>query len=79
MPRAGFAVRLAYRVVLIPVLGAISYELLKLSARHSDSIITRVLTAPGVLFQRLTTREPDDDMIEVAIRAVEEASRLSGS
>jgi uncharacterized protein YqhQ len=79
MPRAGFAVRLAYRVVLIPVLGAVSYELLRLSARHGDSVITRVLTAPGLAFQRLTTREPDDDMIEVAIRAVEEASRLSGS
>ena len=78
MPRAGFAVRLAYRVVLIPVLGAVSYELLRFSARHSDSIITRVLTAPGVLFQRLTTREPDDDMIEVAIRAVEEAIRIDG-
>jgi uncharacterized protein YqhQ len=78
MPRAGFYVRLAYRVVLIPVLGAVSYELLRFSARHSDSIITRVLTAPGVVFQRLTTREPDDDMIEVAIRAVKEAIRIDG-
>jgi uncharacterized protein YqhQ len=42
-------------------------------------VITRILTAPGLAFQRLTTREPDDDMIEVAIRAVEEASRVSGS
>jgi uncharacterized protein YqhQ len=42
-------------------------------------VITRILTAPGLVFQRLTTREPDDDMIEVAIRAVEEASRLSDS
>lgn len=77
MPRAGFAMRLAYRLILIPVIGAVSYELLKLSGRHGDSIITRILTAPGLAFQRLTTREPDDDMIEIAIKAVEEASRLS--
>ncbi|MFB0558438.1 MAG: DUF1385 domain-containing protein [Candidatus Bathyarchaeia archaeon] len=77
MPRAGFAMRLAYRLILIPVIGAVSYELLRLSGRHGDSIVTRIMTAPGLAFQRLTTREPDDDMIEVAIRAVEEAMRLS--
>jgi uncharacterized protein YqhQ len=79
MPRAGFATRLAYRVVLIPVIGAVSYELLRLSGRYRKSMVTRVLTAPGLAFQRLTTREPDNDMIEVAIRAVEEVVRLSGS
>jgi len=79
MPSRGFVARLGYRVLLIPVIGAISYELLKLSARYKDSIITRTLTAPGLAFQRLTTREPDDDMNEVAIKAVEEMDRLSGS
>ena len=77
MPRAGFLTRLSYRLILIPVIGAVSYELLRLSARHGDSTITKVLTAPGLAFQRLTTREPDDGMIEVAIRAVEEAMKLS--
>ena len=76
MPRAVWAVRLAYRVVLIPVIGGISYELLRLTARHGDSAITEILTAPGLAFQRFTTREPDNDMIEVAIKAVEEAVRL---
>ncbi|MFQ5759162.1 MAG: DUF1385 domain-containing protein, partial [Candidatus Bathyarchaeia archaeon] len=79
MPNLGFIPRLAYRVLLIPVIGAISYELLKLSDRYKDSIIMRILTAPGLAFQRLTTREPDDDMMEVAVKAVEEVSRLSGS
>jgi uncharacterized protein YqhQ len=79
MPDLGFFVRLAYRVLLIPVIGAVSYELLKLSGRYKDSIVMRILTLPGLAFQRLTTREPDDDMMEVAIRAVEEVSRLSGS
>jgi len=79
MPDLGFFARLAYRVLLIPVIGAISYELLKLSGRYKDSVITRILTMPGLAFQRLTTREPDDNMMEVAIRALEEVSRLSGS
>ena len=79
MPDLGFAARLAYRVLLIPVIGAISYELLKLSDRYKDSTIMRMLTLPGLAFQRLTTREPDDDMIEVAVEAVKEVNRLIGS
>jgi len=79
MPDLGIFARLAYRVLLIPVIGAISYELLKLSDRYKDSIITRILTMPGLAFQRLTTREPDDDMIEVAVEAVKEVNRLIGS
>jgi uncharacterized protein YqhQ len=79
MPDLGFAARLAYRLLLIPVIGAISYELLKLSGKYRHSIITRILTAPGLAFQRLTTKEPNDDMIEVAIKAVKEVSRLSSS
>jgi len=79
MPSRNFFVRLAYRVVLIPVIGAVSYELLRLSGKYKDSIIMRTLTAPGLAFQRLTTKEPDDDMLEVAIRAVEEVNKLSRS
>ena len=79
MPELGFALRLAYRVLLIPVIGAISYELLKLSDRYKDSMIMRILTIPGLAFQRLTTREPDDDMIEVAVKTMKEVRRLSGA
>ena len=79
MPDLGFFARLTYRVLLIPVIGAISYELLKLSGRYKNSIITRILTLPGLAFQRLATREPDDAMMEVAIKALEEVSKLSGS
>jgi uncharacterized protein YqhQ len=79
MPDWGFAVRLAYRLLLIPVIGGISYELLRLSGRYRNSIVMRIFTLPGLAFQRLTTREPSEDMIEVAVKAVEEVSRLSGS
>jgi uncharacterized protein YqhQ len=79
MPDLGFAARLAYRILLIPAIGAISYELLKVSDKHKGSTITGVLTMPGLAFQRLTTREPDEDMIEVAVKAVKEVNRLSSS
>jgi len=77
MPDLGFFARLAYRVILIPVLGALSYEILKFSDRHRNSRIMRILVAPGLAFQRLTTREPDDDMISVALEAVKTVIRLN--
>jgi len=76
MPSADYLVRLSYRVVLIPVISAVSYELLKLSDKYRNSTIMRVLVAPGLALQHLTTRQPDDDMIEVAIKAVKEVERL---
>jgi uncharacterized protein YqhQ len=79
MPRADYLVRLSYRIVLIPVIAAVSYELLKLSDRYRDSRIMKVLVAPGLALQHLTTRQPDDDMIEVAIKAVKEVERLQKS
>ncbi len=62
--------RLLIRLALIPVIAGISYEIIRLAGR-SDNILVRVVSAPGMLLQRLTTREPDDDMIEVAIASVE--------
>jgi uncharacterized protein YqhQ len=79
MPNLGFAARLAYRVVLIPVIAGISYELLRLSGKHRNSIITKVLTWPGLAFQRLATKEPTEDMLEVSIKAVQEATALASS
>jgi uncharacterized protein YqhQ len=77
LPRSTFVMRVAYRVVLIPVLGAISYEILKLSGKYRDSPIMKVVIAPGLAMQRLTTQEPEPDMIEVAVRALEEVKRLN--
>jgi len=77
LPRSTFAMRIAYRIVLIPVLGAISYEILKLSAKYSDSPIMKLVIAPGLAMQRLTTQEPEPDMIEVAVKALEEVKRLN--
>jgi len=76
MPDIGFFGRLAYRLILIPVLGSISYEILKFSDRHRDSRILKILMIPGLGLQRLTTGEPDDDMISVALKAVNKAIEL---
>lgn len=72
-----FFIKLAYRILLIPVIAGISYELLRLSGKYKNSPITKVFTFPGVAFQRLTTKEPTDDMLEVSIKAVCEATRLA--
>ena len=62
--------RLVVRILLIPVIAGISYELIRLAGR-SDAFLVRLLSAPGMLLQKLTTKEPDDAMIEVAIASVE--------
>ncbi len=62
--------RLAARIVLIPVIAGVSYELLRLAGTR-ENLFTDIISKPGLLLQRLTTREPDDDMIEVGIASVE--------
>ena len=63
-------IRMVSRVIFVPVIAGISYEVLRLAGR-SDNVCVNLISKPGLLLQRLTTSEPDDDMIEVAIRAVE--------
>ena len=63
--------RMVSRLVLIPVVAGVSYEFIRL-AGSSDSRIVNAISKPGLWMQRLTTKEPEDDMIEVAIRAVED-------
>ena len=62
--------RVVVRILLLPVIAGVSYEVLKLAGR-SDNILISLISSPGLAIQKLTTKEPDDDMIEVAIRAVE--------
>lgn len=62
--------RVVCKLLLLPVIVAISYEINRWVGRH-DNAFTRVLTAPGLWFQKLTTSEPDDSMIEVGIRSLE--------
>jgi hypothetical protein len=70
---------IASRILLIPVIAAVGYELLRLGARHRSNPVVRVIMWPGILVQKITTKQPTDDMIEVAIVAMEEAIRADGS
>ncbi len=65
-----FWLRIVFRLLLIPVIAGLSYEFIRLAGRTTNPVIT-ALSKPGLLLQRLTTREPDDSMIEVAITSVE--------
>ena len=63
----------ASRVVLMPLIAGLSYEFIKFSAKQRGNKVIEALIYPGLLLQRLTTREPSDDQLEVAIRAMDEA------
>ena len=62
--------RVLIRIALIPVIAGISYEIIRLAGR-SNNILVRIISAPGMWLQRLTTKEPDESMVQVAIAAVE--------
>ena len=72
VPAAPFGIaflRPLFKILLIPVTCGIGYELIKLCGKH-DNHFTRIIAAPGLWAQRITTKEPEDDMIEVAIKAI---------
>lgn len=79
IPKTSYLVSLGYRLALIPVIAGVSYELLKLSDKYRDSALMKLLIAPGLWFQRLTTKEPTDDMIEVAVKALKEVKSIRES
>ncbi len=66
------------RVVLIPVIAALGYEVTQFGARHSGSGFVKAIMAPGLWLQSLTTRQPDDSQLEVAISALKKAVELDG-
>ncbi|MDN5344005.1 MAG: hypothetical protein PWQ18_116 [Clostridia bacterium] len=71
--QGSIAWRLGSRLVLLPVVAGLAYELLKFTGRHLNTPWVRAIAAPGLWLQKLTTREPDDGMLEVALAALEAA------
>lgn len=71
LPPLGILVRILSRIVLLPVVAGIAYEFLRFTAAHQENPIIRFITKPNLALQRLTTREPDLGMLEVAITAFE--------
>jgi uncharacterized protein YqhQ len=72
------AVMIGSRILLIPVIAAVGYELLKWGAKHRSNRIVRAIMYPGILVQKITTRQPSVDMIEVAIVSMEQALVADG-
>jgi len=66
------------RLVLIPVIAAVGYEILRFGARHRANPVVRLIMAPGILVQMITTKRPSDDQIEVAIVSMEQALEADG-
>jgi uncharacterized protein YqhQ len=69
---------IASRILLLPVIAGLAYELIRFAGKHTDNRILMTLLAPGLWLQRLTTRDPTLDQIEVSIRALREVLRLEG-
>jgi uncharacterized protein YqhQ len=72
-----FYLKAGSRIVLLPLIAGVSYEFLKWTAKNDQSALVKLIIAPGLALQRLTTREPDDSQLEVAIRSMEEALEVN--
>ena len=70
--------RILSRILLIPLVAAIAYEFIKYASAHTSNVLMRALLAPGMWLQALTTREPDDSMVEVALVALQRALVADG-
>jgi uncharacterized protein YqhQ len=76
--RQSALIMIASRIMLIPVIAMIGYEILRFGARHRSNPVVRVIMWPGILVQMITTKQPTDDMIEVAIVSMEQALTADG-
>ncbi|MBI4219756.1 MAG: DUF1385 domain-containing protein [Chloroflexi bacterium] len=78
VPREPLPLVISSRIFLVPLIAAISYEIIRFAGKHPDSGWVRVITSPNLLLQALTTRPPSDDQIEVAISALNCAIEIDG-
>ena len=70
---------IATRILLLPLIAGLAYELIRFAGKHTGNRVLMTLLAPGLWLQRLTTREPTLDQIEVSIRALQEVLRVEGA
>ncbi len=72
--RPDFFHRVVYKLLLMPVIAGISYEAIRFTGKYTHSRLVQILSWPGLMLQKITTREPDDDQIEVAIAAMKKVT-----
>ena len=75
----GLIDRVISRVVVLPLIAGLSYEIIRFSGFHAENLLVKAIIWPNLLLQALTTRQPDDDQIEVAVRALEGALEADGA
>jgi uncharacterized protein YqhQ len=75
IPFEGFALQFVSRLVLLPVIAGLSYEVIRFAARNQSSLFA-AMVAPGLWLQRVTTKNPSDDQVEVSIDALQKAMAL---
>lgn len=82
LPFDGFAAKFASRIVLLPVIAGLSYEIIRFAAKRKEGVLMQLLAAPGLWLQRITTQPPDDQQTDIAIKALagamEEEKRQGG-
>jgi uncharacterized protein YqhQ len=78
LPTTNVLLRVIGKLLLLPVVGGISYEVTRYAARHTGSGVMRFLMAPGLWLQKLTTKEPDESQLEVAIAALKSVLKAEG-
>lgn len=75
---APFAVKFGARIVFIPLIAGLAYEVIRFSARHLNNPVCKLLIKPGMMLQRITTKQPDEKQLEIAIVALKEALKYDG-
>lgn len=78
LPTGSILLRVVGKIILLPVVAGISYEITRLAARRSNALIMRIIMAPGLALQKLTTKEPDESQLEVAISALKRVLEVEG-
>ena len=78
VPRTSLPVRIATRIAFVPLIASVAYEVIRFSGRKQHIPAVRALLLPGLALQSLTTREPDDSQVEVAIRALQRVIEVDG-
>ena len=73
IPTNGFLYRFGMRLLLLPLIAGLSYEFLRFAGKYFENPLVKIIIFPGLMLQRITTRKPDDSMIEVAIKALKSA------
>ena len=75
MPKYGFVANLGIRLIMLPIMASVSYEVIRFAAKNRSGMFA-LLTHPGLWLQRITTKPPEDVQVECAIRALDEAFTL---